>query len=78
MNNSDIDMNSERVKSPDAGYESDCIVIQSPKADWQNEQPNSAYEVDNMSYSPGALSTEEEVTPGGSNNTNQQVSKRSS
>ncbi|CAG8634258.1 23837_t:CDS:2, partial [Dentiscutata erythropus] len=63
MNNSDTDMNSERVESPEAYYESDCIVIPSSEADWQNEQLDSTREVNNMLYSPGAQTAKEEDTP---------------
>ncbi|CAG8715846.1 29431_t:CDS:2 [Gigaspora margarita] len=76
MNDLDSDINSERAESPDASHESDCIVIPSPEANCQNEWYNNTCKDDNMSYSPGILSTEEEVIPSGSNNTNQQISKR--
>ncbi|CAG8552991.1 23743_t:CDS:2 [Gigaspora margarita] len=50
MNDLDSDINSERAESPDASHESNCMY-------------NNACEDDNMSYSPGILSTEKEVIP---------------
>ncbi|CAG8745635.1 39805_t:CDS:2, partial [Gigaspora margarita] len=63
MNDLDSDINSERAESLDASHESDCMY-------------NNTCEDDNMSYSSGILSTEKEVIPSSSNNTNQQISKR--
>ncbi|CAG8812800.1 25413_t:CDS:2, partial [Gigaspora margarita] len=75
INDLDSDINSERAESSDAFHEVDCIVIPSPEANWQNEWYNNTCEDDNISYSSGILSIEEEVIPSGSNNTNQQINK---